>query len=216
MGQILSILLEILSILWEICYLIGIFRNHSSTTSSESFSGNFFLQLGHNPKKLGKFLSAPLIFSFPYAHANRRPRCYLPDERPPLKMSKILLVVWGSCIPINPQLHKEKMFVWLHSILSFVFLWIFPLKRLLSCSQIFIIHSNQMSKTSHSFLHYLLQRFFYFLHRVIFLVSVVTFPSLALIRFHNIKHNRAGSLSYQSEKIMLIIRIVHTQKSRIL
>jgi hypothetical protein len=23
----------------------------------------------HNPKKSGKFLSAPLIFSFPYAHA---------------------------------------------------------------------------------------------------------------------------------------------------
>ena len=23
---------------------------------------------GHNPKKSGKFLSAPLIFSFPYAH----------------------------------------------------------------------------------------------------------------------------------------------------
>ena len=24
--------------------------------------------VGHNPKKSGKFLSAPLIFSFPYAH----------------------------------------------------------------------------------------------------------------------------------------------------
>jgi hypothetical protein len=24
---------------------------------------------GHNPKKSGKFISAPLIFSFPYAHA---------------------------------------------------------------------------------------------------------------------------------------------------
>jgi hypothetical protein len=31
---------------------------------------NFFLGVvGHNPKKSGKFLSAPLIFSFPYAHA---------------------------------------------------------------------------------------------------------------------------------------------------
>jgi hypothetical protein len=26
--------------------------------------------VGHNPKKSGKFLSAPLIFSFPYAHAS--------------------------------------------------------------------------------------------------------------------------------------------------
>ena len=30
---------------------------------------NFFGTGRHNPKKLGKFLSAPLIFSFPYAHA---------------------------------------------------------------------------------------------------------------------------------------------------
>jgi hypothetical protein len=32
---------------------------------------NFFWQLGHNPKKSGKFLSGPLIFSFPYAHGCR-------------------------------------------------------------------------------------------------------------------------------------------------
>jgi hypothetical protein len=31
--------------------------------------GSFFSGVvGHNPKKSGKFLSAPLIFSFPYAH----------------------------------------------------------------------------------------------------------------------------------------------------
>jgi hypothetical protein len=29
----------------------------------------FFWQLGHNPKMSGKFLSAPLIFSFRYVHA---------------------------------------------------------------------------------------------------------------------------------------------------
>jgi hypothetical protein len=29
---------------------------------------NFWGVVGHNPKKLGKILSAPLIFSFPYAH----------------------------------------------------------------------------------------------------------------------------------------------------
>jgi hypothetical protein len=54
--------------------IIGIFRNHSSlppsTTILESFSRKFFWQRGHNPKKSGKFLSAPLIFSFPYAHVN--------------------------------------------------------------------------------------------------------------------------------------------------
>jgi hypothetical protein len=27
--------------------------------------------VGHNPKKSGKFLSAPLIFPFPYAHAGK-------------------------------------------------------------------------------------------------------------------------------------------------
>jgi hypothetical protein len=72
MGQILSILWEILSILWEICYcLIGIFRNHSPPGRQQFWKvspENFFWQRGHNPKKSGKFLSAPLIFSFPYAH----------------------------------------------------------------------------------------------------------------------------------------------------
>jgi hypothetical protein len=74
MGHILSILWEILSILWEICYLIGIFCNHSSpppplsTTIWKVSSENFFWQREHNLKKSGKFLSAPLIFSFPYAH----------------------------------------------------------------------------------------------------------------------------------------------------
>jgi hypothetical protein len=28
--------------------------------------------VGHNPKKSGKFISAPLIFSFPYAHGCAR------------------------------------------------------------------------------------------------------------------------------------------------
>ena len=32
------------------------------------FSKIFSGVVGHNPKKSGKFLSAPLIFSFPYAH----------------------------------------------------------------------------------------------------------------------------------------------------
>jgi hypothetical protein len=74
MGHILSILWEILSILWEICYLIGIFCNHSSpppplsTTIWKVSSENFFWQREHNLKKSGKFLSTPLIFSFPYAH----------------------------------------------------------------------------------------------------------------------------------------------------
>jgi hypothetical protein len=75
MGQILSILWEILSILWEICYLIGIFRNHSpprlSTTILESFSGKFFLTTrAQSETESGKFLSAPLIFSFPYTHGS--------------------------------------------------------------------------------------------------------------------------------------------------
>ena len=32
------------------------------------FKKKFLGVVGHNPKKSGKFLSAPLIFSFPYAH----------------------------------------------------------------------------------------------------------------------------------------------------
>jgi hypothetical protein len=64
MGKILSIWGKILSILWEICYLIGIFRSHSPpspTTILDSFSGKCFWQRGHNPKQSGKFPSAPLM-----------------------------------------------------------------------------------------------------------------------------------------------------------
>jgi hypothetical protein len=39
-------------------------RSPKLICSSKIFSG----VVGHNPKKSGKFLSAPLIFSFPYAH----------------------------------------------------------------------------------------------------------------------------------------------------
>jgi hypothetical protein len=59
---------EILSILWEICYLIGIFRNHStppSTTILESFSGKFFLTPRAQSEKSGKFSSAPPNFFLP-------------------------------------------------------------------------------------------------------------------------------------------------------
>jgi hypothetical protein len=37
------------------------------------FHKQFSGLVGHNPKKSGKFLSAPLIFSFPYAHASPSP-----------------------------------------------------------------------------------------------------------------------------------------------
>jgi hypothetical protein len=76
-GTNLSILWEILSILWEICYLIGIFRNHFSPPPRQKFwkvsPENFFWQLGNNPKKSGKFLSARPIFSFPYAYGIKHP-----------------------------------------------------------------------------------------------------------------------------------------------
>ena len=39
-------------------------RSPKFICSKKNFSG----VVGHNPKKSGKFLSAPLIFSFPYAH----------------------------------------------------------------------------------------------------------------------------------------------------
>ena len=77
MGQILSILWEIMSILWEICYLIGIFRNHSSPPPPPPVDNNFgkflrkiFLTTRAQSEKVEKFLSTPLIFSFPYAHDN--------------------------------------------------------------------------------------------------------------------------------------------------
>jgi hypothetical protein len=44
-------------------------RRSPKLISSKKFSG----LVGHNPKKSGKFLSAPLIFSFPYAHASPSP-----------------------------------------------------------------------------------------------------------------------------------------------
>ena len=105
MRQFLSILWEILSNLWEICYLIGIFRNHSSpppsTTILESFSGKYFLT-GHNPKKSSKFLSAPLIFSFPYAYAIILPPIGLSDH------SGILLQPTGKLAPSLPTTRFKK------------------------------------------------------------------------------------------------------------
>ena len=66
----LSILWEILSTLWEICYLIGIFRNHSSlppppppsTTILESFSEKFLLTTWAQSEKVGQISFRPLIF----------------------------------------------------------------------------------------------------------------------------------------------------------
>jgi hypothetical protein len=43
-------------------------RSPKLICSTKTFSG----VVGQNPKKSGKFLSAPLIFSFPYTHEN----CY--------------------------------------------------------------------------------------------------------------------------------------------
>jgi hypothetical protein len=70
MGQILSILWEILSILLEICYLIGIFRNHSfppspSTTILESFSGKFFLTTRAQSEKVEQISFRPPNFFLP-------------------------------------------------------------------------------------------------------------------------------------------------------
>ena len=77
MGQIPSILWEILSILWEICYLIGIFRNHTSPPSItvlESFSGKCFLTTRAQSEKVGQISFRP-------------PNCFLP-VRPCIFMSE--------------------------------------------------------------------------------------------------------------------------------
>ena len=58
---------RILSILWEICYLIGIFRNHSSpsTTILERFSGKFFLTTRAQSEKFGQISFRPPNFFLP-------------------------------------------------------------------------------------------------------------------------------------------------------
>ena len=55
-------------------YSIGLPRRLGGRSSklnccTKKFSGS----VGHIPKKSGKFLSAPLIFSFPYAHGSKCP-----------------------------------------------------------------------------------------------------------------------------------------------
>ena len=66
----MSILWEILSILWEISYLVEIFRNHSSppppsTTNLESFSGNFFLTTMAQSEKVEQISFRPPNFFLP-------------------------------------------------------------------------------------------------------------------------------------------------------
>jgi hypothetical protein len=108
MRQFLSILWEILSNLWEICYLIGIFRNHSSpppsTTILESFSGKFFLKTRAQSEKVGQisFRPPPPIFSFPYAYAIILPPIGLSDH------SGILLQPTGKLAPTLPTTRFKK------------------------------------------------------------------------------------------------------------
>ena len=90
---------------------------------------NFFWQREHNPKKSGKFLSAPLFFSFPYAHV---PGYVLQIGRTQFARRNnfhlycvlIFTVVYGINTGFGKFAQKvisdEKLgYVWLHSGLAF-------------------------------------------------------------------------------------------------
>jgi hypothetical protein len=109
------------------------------TTILESFSGKFFWQRRHNPKKLGKFLSAPLFFSFPYAHVDHdcvtivNYRLYMLHSYPILIFNDVIIwsVDWIKVTTFILICAKIKLYTWLLKKICFCLLFqIFSLGQL--------------------------------------------------------------------------------------